>query len=456
LSSENSVQNRRTILIVDDDQSMRSTMQIIVESAGLRALVAETGEQALELARLNAIDLVLLDIQLPDMSGMQVLKRLRASDPQVGVIMVTVVKETASVVEAIKLGAMDYLTKDFGPSELAARLTNALSHLEMERELARRRASAEADDVLPVIVGPSPLMREVVQTARRVATLPTTVLITGESGTGKETLACFIHQISDRKHGPFVPIDLSAMSLDFVERTLFGVELPDRKTMGRFELADKGTIFLDEVAALTPQSQARLLRVVQEGEVDRLGGSKSVKVDLRVICATRADLLSMVKAGKFREDLYYRLAVQPIQLPPLHERTEDIPALATYFLSEFASKYRRPARQLSADALEALAQHDWPGNVRELENLMERLSISSDTETVSAGDLPEEFRRLKAGAEQREPTLTEAVAAFEADQITRALKKTHGDRRAAAALLGVGYSTIRTKIRQYGLEKKTF
>jgi DNA-binding NtrC family response regulator len=441
------------VLIVDGDPSARSTVRSVVEENGMRALTAATAQEALGVVTREPVDLVLLDVRLPDKSGLDLLRDLKAREPDLGVIVFTEEKAPAIIVEAIKLGALDYLTKDHGPAELKSQLSKPLHDLAQQHEFARRSAEAEAGGVLPLVSGTSALMTEVLRTARQVASLPTTVLISGESGTGKEALACFIHQLSDRKNGPFVPVDLPALALDYVDRTLFGLELPGRGSMGRFELADTGTIFLDEISALTAATQSRLLRVVQEREVSRLGASQPIKLNFRLICATRLDLQALVAAGKFSEDLYFRLAVQPIEIPPLRQRVEDIEALSTYFLADFAQRYRRSMRSLAPDALETLRRHSWRGNVRELRNLMERLAISSETEIVTVADLPEELRRLRPSAASNEPTLDEAVATFEAEQIARALKQTRGDKKAAAARLGIGYSTLRTKLRQYDLSE---
>jgi DNA-binding NtrC family response regulator len=447
-----------TVLIVDDDPSIRQTIEVIVRAAGMRSLTAATGEVALELCQKNAVDVVLLDVQLPTISGLRVLAQLRERHPDVGVVMVSVVKEIPVAVEAIKLGALDYVTKDFSPSELSARITKCLEQLRAGRELAWLREENAARGRKPMVVGHSKAMAQVVEVANKVARKPVTVLITGESGTGKEVLARYLHEHSDRAGGPFVPVNLPAIPTELVESTLFGHEKGSftgatRQMFGKFELADGGTLFLDEIGELKLDVQAKLLRALQEREIERVGGERPVPVDLRIICATNRQLPRLVQEGGFREDLYWRLKIIPIELPPLRARREDIPELARHFLARFASAYGRPPQTLTDAALDVLARYSWPGNIRELENLIERLAVICDATVIDTADLPLDLSVAADLARERpaEGSFATVVAAFEKSYLRKVLQQNGWHRRRAAEQLGIGYSTLKAKLRAYGL-----
>jgi DNA-binding NtrC family response regulator len=447
-----------SVLIVDDDPSIRQTMAVIVESVGLRAFLAKTGAEALELCKRQNIDIALLDVQLPDMSGLKVLAQLRDAHPDVGVVMVSVVKEIPVAVEAIKLGALDYLTKDFSPTELSARLSKCLEQLRAARELVWLRDEVASKAKKPMVIGRSPAMAVVAALAEKVSKKPVTVLITGESGTGKEVLARHLHEHSDRAARPFVAVNLAAIPAELVESTLFGHEKgaftgAAKQAYGKFELANGGTLFLDEIGELKLDLQAKLLRALQEREIERVGGSRPIPLDLRVLCATNRSLPKLVQAGQFREDLYWRLNVVPIELPPLRARREDIPELAKNFLARFAAAYGRTPPTLTDAAIELLVRHAWPGNIRELENLMERMVVVCDAPTIDANDLPLELS-LQADLEQvaeRESTFAAAVGSFEKSYLRKMLKQNGWNRRRAADQLGIGYSTLKAKLKAHGL-----
>ncbi len=446
------------VLIVDDDPALRQTMEAIVKSAGMNSSTVGTGEEALDAIKRSPVDVMLLDVQLPGISGLHVLRQVRERHPDIGVIMVSVVKEIPVAVEAIKHGALDYVTKDFSPGELSARVSKSLEQLRAERELAWLRDEVATRGQKPMVVGRSATMAQVVAVADKVAAKPVTVLITGESGTGKEVLARYLHDHSDRRSGPFVAVNLPAIPGELVESLLFGHEKGSftgavKQSFGKFELANGGTLFLDEIGELKPDIQAKLLRALQEREVERVGGARPIPVDLRVICATNRNLAKAVQDGRFREDLYWRLKVVPIELPPLRERREDIRDLALYFLHRYAAAYGRPPQTLTEPAIHMLEHHAWPGNIRELENLIERLVVVCDDAVVDESMLPLD---LTVGAglareAEKESNFTAAMSAFEKGYLRRVLAQCGWNRRRAAEQLGIGYSTLKAKLRLHGL-----
>jgi DNA-binding NtrC family response regulator len=446
------------VLIVDDDPALRQTMEAIVKASGMAPLTVSTGEEALDTIRKSPVDVVLLDVQLPGVSGLNVLRYVRERYPDVGVIMVSVVKDIPVAVEAIKQGALDYVTKDFSPGELSARVTKSLEQLRAERELAWLRDEVATRGQKPMVAGRSPAMFAVQTIAEKVAGKPVTVLITGESGTGKEVLARYLHQHSDRRNGPFVAVNLPAIPNELVESALFGHEKGSftgatRQSFGKFELANGGTLFLDEIGELRLDTQAKLLRALQEREIERVGGARPIPVDLRVVCATNRSLEKLVADGRFREDLYWRLKVVPIELPPLRARTEDVRDLANFFLARFAATYGRPQQTLSEAALKMLELYKWPGNIRELENLIERLVVVCDAQLIDESMLPLDIS-VTAGLTkeaEKESNHAAAMAAFEKGYLRRTLAQCNWNRRRAAEVLGIGYSTLKTKLRLYGL-----
>jgi DNA-binding NtrC family response regulator len=446
------------VLIVDDDPSIRQTIEVIVNSVGMRTLTASSGEEALELCHRQSVDLVLLDVQLPGINGLQVLGQLHERQPDIGVIMVSVVKDIPVAVEAIKLGALDYVIKDFSPSELSARITKSLEQLRAARELAWLREEVATRGAKPMIIGRSSAMASVVEVANRVAGKPVTIMLTGESGTGKEVLARYLHEHSEQASGPFVAVNLPAIPSELVESTLFGHERGSftgatRQAFGKFELANGGTLFLDEIGALKLDVQAKLLRALQEREIERVGSTRPIHVEIRVVCATNRSLPKLVQDGLFREDLYWRLKVVPIELPPLRNRREDIADLARYFLQRFSATYGQPLQTLSNAAIEVLTRYSWPGNVRELENLMQRLVVVCDSQVIDVNDLPLDFSVVAdlSREVEREASFAAAVAAFEKSYLRRVLRQNGWHRRRAAEQLGIGYSTLKAKLKAYGL-----
>jgi DNA-binding NtrC family response regulator len=447
-----------SILIVDDDANLRQNIHFILEKGGMKSSMASSGEEALQRMRTTAFDLVLLDVQMPGMGGMEALRIMRERHPDVGVIMCSVLKDIAVAVEAMHTGALDYVTKDFSPPELIARVRKTLAQQRAGRELERLH-DVEATHVgRPMVLGNSSRMRAMVQVAEKIAAKPVTVLVTGESGTGKEVLARYIHARSDRKTSPFVAVNLPAIPAGLVESELFGHERgsftgADKQKLGKFELANGGTLFLDEIGDLAMDLQAKILRALQEHEIERVGGEKPILLDLRVICATNRDLAKRVQEGKFREDLYWRLKVVPIELPPLRERMDDIRDLAQHFLARNAAEHGRAPQTLSDGALQLLERYRWPGNIRELENIMARMTVVCDSEVIEESDLPYDFA-LTASATpeaETEQSLDAALLAFEKSFLRKALKRNQWNRKKTAEQLKIGYSTLKAKLKSYGI-----
>ena len=448
-----------TILIVDDDATIRQNIHFILDRGGMKSAMASSGEEGLQRMRTTAFDLVLLDVQMPGMGGLEALRIMRERHPDVGVIMCSVLKDIAVAVEAMHAGALDYITKDFSPAELIARVRKTLAQLRAGRELERLSDVERTIVARPMVLGSSGRMRGVVQVGDKIAAKPVTVLISGETGTGKEVLARYIHARSDRKTGPFVAVNLPAIPANLVESELFGHERgsftgADKQKLGKFELANSGTLFLDEIGDLAMDLQSKILRALQEHEIERVGGEKPIQLDLRVICATNRDLPKRVREGTFREDLYWRLKVVPIEVPPLRERPEDIRDLASHFLARAAAEHGRPPQSLSDGALQLLERYRWPGNIRELENVMSRMTVVCDSEVIEESDLPYDFA-IEPGSLQElqseQQSLEAAILAFEKSFLKKALKRNQWNRKLTAQQLGIGYSTLKAKLKSYGL-----
>jgi DNA-binding NtrC family response regulator len=451
-----------SILIVDDDPTIRQNIHFILEKGGMKSSMASSGEEGLQRMRTTAFDLVLLDVQMPGMGGLEALRIMRERHPDVGVIMLSVLKDIAVAVEAMHTGALDYVTKDFSPPELIARVRKTLLQLRAGRELERLHDVEEKHIARPMVLGSSAKMRAVVQVGDKIAPKPVTVLITGETGTGKEVLARYIHSRSDRKTAPFVAVNVPGIPANLVESELFGHERgsftgADRQKLGKFELANGGTLFLDEIGDLAMDLQSKILRALQEHEIERVGGEKPIQLDLRVICATNRDLQARVKEGKFREDLYWRLKVVPIELPPLRERCDDIGDLAQHFLARAAAEHGRTPQSLSSGALQLLERYRWPGNIRELENVMSRMAVVCDSDLIEESDLPYDFAVAPSSqaTQNEEQSLEAAMLAFEKSYLRKALKKNNWQRKLTAQQLGIGYSTLKAKLKAYGLGHET-
>jgi DNA-binding NtrC family response regulator len=444
---------RKTVLVVDDDEGMRDTLSAILRR-DFRVLRASSGEGGLAMMEKEDVDLLLLDVRLPGIQGFEVLRIVKENYPNVEVIVISAIKELETAVEAMKQGAYHYVTKDFDYEAMRSLVANASERQDLNRQVMMLSAQvAEQTSEREFVVGPSKATREIVELVQKVAKLSATILILGESGTGKELLARLIHRESGEPNAPFIAVNLAAIPKELVESTLFGHEKGAftgaiRQQLGKFELAGGGTLFLDEVGDLRLELQAKLLRAIQEGEIERVGGTHPIKTDFRLIAATNVDLERAVKEGTFREDLYYRLNVIPIRMPPLRERMEDLPELARFFLRRYNVKFRKNIQGIADSTLKILSSYWWPGNIRELENLIERLAAVSDKDWLTDEDLPYELHvaQLDAEGPSTENLLERAVSTFERNFIVRALEKAGWNVTATARALGIPLSTLKFKM----------
>jgi two-component system NtrC family response regulator len=446
-----------SILLIDDDESLRRVMEFSLTEAGYAVRAVAGGEEGLRLFEKDPFDAVVTDITMPGMSGMEVLRQVRERDARIPVIIITAYGTIESAVEAMKQGAFDYITKPFNRDELRITLEKALRMRRLEHENVELRAEIKGRYRFEEIVGTSEKVREVLETAGRVASSDASVLITGESGTGKELLARGIHYSSPRANGPFVAVNCAAIPETLIESELFGhvkgaFTGAIRDKEGKFELADGGTLFLDEIGELRVDLQSKILRALQEKTVDRVGGSRPVPVDARVIAATNRDIERAVKDGKFREDIYYRLSVITLHMPPLRERKEDIPILAEHFLKKYNKS--EPVT-LSPDTLEALKAYGWPGNVRELENVIQRASVLRRGNEITRAELPDKLTKEERGVEDIILNLPEegiSLEELEKSLIIKALEKHKGNQTRAAEYLGITRPTLIYRMEKYGLK----
>jgi len=443
------------ILLVDDEVGHRTMLRAHLARAGYAVTEADDGDVAVHLAEQHPFDLVLLDLKMKRMGGMEALQLLQQSHPVLPVIIITAFSSVESAVEAMKKGARDYVTKPVNIAELKLTLERALHYEQLQQENASLRQRLDERFDFGRIIGRSAAMQRVFETLAMVAPTDATVLITGESGTGKELIANAVHQNSPRKVGPFVKVNCAALHENLLESELFGHEKgaftgAEKQRKGRFELAHKGTLFLDEIGDLSLTTQAKILRVLQEGEFERLGGTETIRVDVRLLTATHKPLAQMVEAGSFRQDLYFRLNVVPIELPPLRERSEDIPLLARHFLEQYREKNRKNIRGIEPGAMERLTGHGWPGNIRELENTIERAVILCPGETITVHELPAALRN-SSGAPGAVPLPGTTLKAMERQLILATLEETEGNRTRAAELLGITRQTLQNKLKEYDL-----
>ncbi len=443
-----------SILVVDDDIGVRESF-VAVLAKDYNLLFATQGPEALRLLSTQDINLVLLDIRMPGMDGIEVLRRIKDLNEQIDVIVVTAVKSLKTAVEAIKLGAYDYITKPFDIHEILALIKRVVEKQELLKEVLYLRSEV-AEHRFENLVGRNARMQEIYTLITRIADNNATVLLSGESGTGKEVLARAIHQQSNRSHRPFVAINCAAIPSELLESELFGHEKGSftgaiATKVGKFEMATGGSLFLDEVGSMRLDLQAKILRALQEREVERVGGTRTIKIDVRVIAATNRDLKKAVEEGTFREDLYYRLNVVPITLPDLKDRQEDIPLLANHFVQKFTQESNSNIREISKEAMGILLSYPWPGNVRELENVIERAVTLGRGPAIQPGDLPP---HLAGGAGPVEKALAQEATLedLERDYIRAVLRRTKGHQIRAAAILGIDRRTLYRKIRRYGIK----
>jgi two-component system response regulator AtoC len=455
------------VLVVDDEANLRKVLATMLRRTGYDVTVAADGEQGLAEFQKSGADIVVTDLVMPKMGGMEILRAVNSTSPDVPVIIITAHGTVDSAVEAIKLGAFDYITKPFDQAEIQSVIAKAARTHDIAQRNVRVDGRARA-----AIVGESAQMQEVFKIIEKVADTPSTVLITGESGTGKELIATALHEGSSRRNKPLIKINCAAIPKDLMESELFGYERGAftgavTSKPGRFELADGGTLFLDEIAEIPVEMQVKILRSLQESEFERVGGIKTTRVDVRLIAATNRDLQLEIEAGRFRKDLYYRLAVVPIVLPALRERQSDIPMLTHHFIEKYNRKLNKKIEGISEDALLRLQSYAWPGNIRELENLMERVLLFADGPTIMTKDLPDHIRQgaavgvPTAGATAApadgapETGLKDIVrmkaAELEKDLIAKALEETGGNVTHAARLLQISRKSLQTKMKEFGL-----
>jgi DNA-binding NtrC family response regulator len=441
---------RKTLLIVDSDEEVRENLTGLLRR-DFRILRAGSGEGALQMMEKEDVDLMVVDVHLPGITGFEVLKIAKENHPHVEVVVVSETLEVQIAIEAMRLHAFNYTSKDRGLDSVQQLVTIAATQTDQKRDSAREDVADSSEREF--IVGPSPAIREIIEKVHRIATRPVNVLVLGESGTGKELLARMIHREAGRPNAPFVAVNLAAIPKELVESTLFGHEKGSftgaiRQQIGKFELASGGTLFLDEVGDLRYELQAKLLRAVQEQEIERVGGMEPIKTNLRLIAATNVDLDKAVKEGKFREDLYYRLNVVPIKMPALRDRIEDLPDLARFFLRRYNTRFRRNIQGIAESTMQILSSYWWPGNIRELENLIERLVAISDKEWITDEDLPYELHvaQLETDGPTTENQLERAVSTFERNFIIRALEKSSWNVTGTARALGIPLSTLKFKM----------
>jgi DNA-binding NtrC family response regulator len=442
------------ILVAEDEEIMRITVLDHLRTQGWQVDAAATGGQALELIKKNSYQLMLSDIRMPGMDGETLLGEVKLLAPRIEVVMMTAHGSADTAIRCLKKGAVDYIQKPFDLDDLSFRIKRIL---EMQEVKARCVSLEHCGGKRRPIIGSSAPMQKMLSLVSRIASSDSSVLIQGESGTGKELVAAAIHFESRRADKPYVRINCAAIPAGLMESELFGHEKgaftgAEKMTVGKFELADRGTILLDEIGDMPLALQVKLLRVLQEREIERVGGTRPIPIDVRVLCATAKDLAAEVKKGTFREDLFYRLQVIPVEIPPLRERSADVLELANFFLSEFGRE-RGLSFALSHDAATALQNYRYPGNVRELRNLLERISVLAPTAKIEVWDLPLELRGevLATETDEIEENLARVVAKSEKECILRALKKTAGNKTEAATILGISRKNLWEKMKSYDL-----
>jgi len=455
------------ILVVDDELSMREFLDIFLTKEGYEVVTAEGGQQACDLLESTYVDLVISDIKMPGVDGLGVLRAAKGVDPDLPVLMITAFASHESAVEAMKLGAYDYITKPFQVDEIRHIIANALERRELSRENIALKQQLEQRYGFGNLIGSHPRMLEIYDLIRRIAPMPTNIMIVGETGTGKELVARSIHVNSARENAPFVVINCGAIPSELLESELFGHKkgsftgaFNDKR--GLFEMAGKGTVFLDEVGELPLALQVKLLRVIQEKRILPVGATTETPVDVRLVCATNRNLEEEVEQGRFREDLYYRLNVIQIEVPPLRDRRSDIPILAEFFLEKYAQLLEKPIRRISTETMSYLQSYGYPGNVRELENIIERALALEATDVVMAESLPPHVRsqHLDMSRLRRQLVippqgidLDEVISEIEKDLISQAMQMSNGLKKNAAKLLGITFRSFRYRLEKLGIEK---
>ncbi|MCU4138090.1 MAG: sigma-54-dependent Fis family transcriptional regulator [Thermodesulfobacteriota bacterium] len=445
------------ILIVEDERVTLRNLEYVLKKEGYDVVGTTSGSNALKLLQEENFDLILTDLKLEKVDGIEILEKCKTISPDAEVIIITAYATISSAIESMKKGAFYYLPKPFKLEEVKKLVKEALEKVKLKKEITKLKKLIKTGEKPVIIITQNPKMQKILETAKQIASTDCNVIITGESGTGKELLARYIHYNSLRNNGPFVAINCGVFNEELLANELFGHEKgaftgAEATKKGLIEVANKGTLFLDEITEMSPSMQAKLLRVIQEKEFLRLGGTTPIKVDVRFIAATNKDLKSLIKEGKFREDLYYRLCVVSFKLPSLAERKEDIPLLAYYFLKKYSSLMKKEVKEISPLALEILMNYDYPGNIRELENIIERGVALATGDTLEPGHLPEDLQFLKIKTfrkkEGRYPTLEEQ----EKEYILWVLKEVGGNKSLAAQILGIDRVSLWRKLKKYGIE----
>jgi two-component system response regulator HydG len=454
------------VLLIEDDETMRDGMSQLLKRLGHQVSSASNGPEGLDILRKGEFDLLITDYKMKEMNGLEVLEQAKSIDEDLDAILITAYGTVDIAVQAMEKGSADYINKPFSVDEFKIRIGKVLKFREASQ--AKQRLGEEnkylRDEIdiqynFGEIVGASESMLKVFEKIEKVARSDSSVLICGESGTGKELVARAIHFQSDRKDGPFVRVNCGALAEGVLESELFGHEKGSytgatKRRRGRFELANKGTIFLDEIGDIPLQTQIKLLRVLQERELERVGGEETINVDVRVIAASNKDLMAMVESGDFREDLYYRLNIIPLELPPLRERLEDIPMLVEHFLNKKSAQLNKKAPRVSEKAMKEMMRYSWPGNVRELENLIERAVVLSESDEIGLNDLPillGDPNRTTLRLFKEDLPLVEALEDLERELIARALEKSRGVKTEAARILGLKTSALYYKLEKYNM-----
>lgn len=449
------MKEKAKILVVDDEATVREAMSEWLREAGHQVFTAENGHQALDLIKKEGVEIVLADMVMPGMDGLELLRKIKEISPHIGVLIITAYGSIPAAITAIKEGAWDFIEKPFCPERVESVIQNLAEHQRLLKENISLRQRLKERYRFEDIIAKSHKMQQILEMVQTVAQSNATVLITGESGTGKELIARAIHNLSPRREKPFVAVSCAALPETLLESELFGHEkgaftgaIAQRK--GRFELAHQGTLFLDEIGEISANIQVHLLRVLEDKEFTRVGGTQPIKVDVRLISATNKNLEEAVARGEFRDDLYYRLNVVAIRLPPLRERREDIPLLAQHFLEKFAQENQKMGLEFSPDALDFLLKYEWPGNVRELENAVERAVVLAQNSLITAADLSPQGYPSPA----KTPSSRESLEDLEKRHILNVLLETGGNCSQAAKILGITRTTLYNKIKRYGLDVK--
>ncbi len=450
-----------TLLIIDDEPAQLLALAGFLKKRGYKVEKAESGLAGIEILKKQPIDLIITDFKMPDLTGLEVLTRAKAINPELDVIVMTAFGSIENAMQAMRDGAVDYLTKPVDLNQLELVIQKAMERKQLVSENRQLREQLSEKFQFKQIISVSEAMEEALNLAGRAAPSKANVLITGESGTGKELIARAIHFASPRKNSPFLAVNCAALAENLLESELFGHERgaftgASQMRKGRFELAHKGTLLIDEVGEIPPTTQVKLLRVIQEQTFERVGGSETIKVDVRLIAATNQNLEKMIEAGTFREDLYYRLNVVKINIPPLRKRKGDIPILSDYFLKKYCAENNKELDGISREAMDLLMKYDYPGNVRELENVIEQAVVLSRETLITTRDLPMTVRGIRTESDANDPTaegtFVERVEAFEKRLILQALQETNGVQTRAADILGITERHLRYKLKKYELK----